>query len=89
MAAVCRVARPGSSHAMTETDPGKLADQLEREADDMERHSDELRQRTEDTSQEWQRKRSDPNVPGAPPPRGEDEDDAPPTGAPSGKGDAD
>jgi len=74
---------------MTETDPGKLAEHLEREADDLEKHSEELGQRTEDASQDWQRKRSDPNVPGAPPPSGEDEDDARPTGAPSGEDDPD
>jgi hypothetical protein len=69
---------------MSETEPGKLADHLEDEADDLEQRRDELAHRTEDAAQEWQRKRSDPNVPGAPPPRG-DEDDEPPTGAPSGK----
>jgi hypothetical protein len=71
---------------MAETDPGKLADHLEREADDLEQQRDKLAQRTEDAAQEWQRKRSDPNVPGAKPPD-EEEADAPPTGAPSGKGD--
>ena len=52
---------------MTETDPGKLADHLEREADELEQHSEELEQQTEDASQDWQRKRADPSVPGAPP----------------------
>ena len=71
---------------MAETDPGKLADHLEEEADDLEQRSEKLEQETKDVAQEWERKRSDPNVPGAPP-RDEDEQDAPPTGAPSGKGD--
>ena len=71
---------------MAETDPEKLADHLEEEADDLKQRSEKLQQETEDVSQDWQRKRSDPGVPGAPQPR-EDEDDAPPTGAPSDKGD--
>ena len=73
---------------MAEKDPDKLADHLEEEADDLERRSEKLEEKTGDVAQEWERKRSDPNVPGAPP-RAEDEEDAPPTGAPSGKGDED
>jgi hypothetical protein len=68
---------------MAETDPGKLADHLEDEADELEQRSTKLKQETEDVAQDWERKRSDPGVPGAPAPEGED--DAPPTGAPSGK----
>jgi len=71
---------------MAEKDPGKLADHLEEEADDLEQRSEKLKEQTKDVAQEWERKRSDPNVPGAQP-RAEDEQDAPPTGAPSGKGD--
>ena len=71
---------------MAETDPEGLADRLEDEAQGLEQRNQELGQQTEDVSQEWERKRSDPAVPGAPPPA-EDEDGAPPTGAPSGKGD--
>jgi hypothetical protein len=73
---------------MVEKDPDKLADDLEAEADDLERRSEKLEKKTEDVAKEWERKRSDPSVPGAPP-RDEDEEDAPPTGAPSGKGDED
>ena len=73
---------------MAETDPGKLADHLEDEADDLEQRSEKLEQQTKDVAQEWERKRSDQSVPGAPP-RAEDEEEAPPTGAPSGKGDED
>jgi hypothetical protein len=73
---------------MAETDPGKLADHLEDEADDLEQRSEKLGEQTDDVAQEWERKRSDPSVPGAQP-REEDEEDAPPTGAPSGKGDED
>ena len=71
---------------MGETDPEGLADRLEDEAHDLEHRNQELGQQTEDVAQEWERKRSDPAVPGAPPPV-EDEDRAPPTGAPTGKGD--
>ncbi|HTX09460.1 MAG TPA: hypothetical protein VME22_12660 [Solirubrobacteraceae bacterium] len=58
---------------MAETDPDRLADELEQEADDLERRSKKLEQRIDEASQEWQHKRTDPNVPGAPPPA-EDED---------------
>jgi hypothetical protein len=73
---------------MVENDPGKLADHLEDQADDLEQRGEKLEEETKDVAQEWERKRSDPSVPGAPP-RPEDEEDAPPTGAPSGKGDED
>ena len=63
---------------MAERDPQDLADHLEQEADDLERHNRDL-------AQEWERKRADPGVPGAPPPASEDEEE-PPTGAPTGKG---
>lgn len=59
---------------MAETDPEKLADKLEQDADDLEQRSDELESRTEDVSQEWERKRADPGVPGAQPPAGDNED---------------
>ena len=71
---------------MPEKDPGKLADHLEQEADDLEQRSEKLGAETENVAQDWERKRADPKVPGARP-RDEDEPDAPPTGAPSGKGD--
>jgi hypothetical protein len=78
---------------MTETDPGELADHFEDEADDLEQRSKKLKERTEDVEQDWERKRSDEGVPGAPPPVGDEEsdedEDEPPTGAPSGKGDKD
>jgi hypothetical protein len=51
---------------MSDPDPQQLADELEREAEAMERHSQELRERTEGVQQDWERKRSDPGVPGAP-----------------------
>ena len=73
---------------MAETDPRRLADHLKTQADDLEQRSEKLGEQTEDVAQDWERKRSDPNVPGAQP-RPEDEEDAPPTGAPSGRGDQD
>jgi hypothetical protein len=71
---------------MAETDPEGLAEELEEKADDMEAASDRLERETEDVAQDWERKRADASVPGAPPPS-EEEQDEPPTGAPSGKGD--
>ena len=73
---------------MTETEPGKLADHLESEADDLEQRSRKLEEQIHEAAQDWQRKRSDPGVPGAPPPAG-DEEGEPPTGALTGEGDED
>ena len=74
---------------MAERDPEELADRLEGEADDMEQRSRKLGEETDETAQEWQRKRADPNVPGAPPPPGDEKDEPTPTGAPTDKGDDD
>jgi hypothetical protein len=63
---------------MAETDPGKLADHLEEQADELEQRGRELGEQTDEAAQEWERKRADPGVPGAPP-RVEGEDNAPPT----------
>lgn len=52
---------------MDETDHDALADQLEAEADKLQQHSDELGQQVQDTRQDWERKRADDGVPGAPP----------------------
>jgi len=52
---------------MADRDPGELADQLEAEADALERHSQKLGQETESVRQDWERKRGDAGVPGAPP----------------------
>jgi chaperonin cofactor prefoldin len=59
---------------MVEKDPDKLADDLEDEADELEERSKKLKEQTEDVAQDWERKRSDESVPGAPPPT-EDEDE--------------
>ena len=69
---------------MAETDPDGLADHFEEEADELEQRSKKLEEETDDVAQDWERKRADESVPGAPP-RTEQEDDSPPTGAPSGK----
>jgi predicted nucleic acid-binding Zn-ribbon protein len=58
---------------MAETDPDRMADELEQEAEELKRRSEELEREAEQVSQEWERKRSDPGVPGAPPP--EDSED--------------
>ncbi len=66
---------------MADTDPGKLADELEDEADDLEQRSRKLAEQTDEAAQDWERKRSDPSVPGAPEPV-EGEEKAPPTDEP-------
>jgi hypothetical protein len=71
---------------MAERDPEELADRLEHEADDMQERTRKLGEDANDVAQEWERKRSDPNVPGAPPPPGEEADEPTPTGAPTDKG---
>jgi hypothetical protein len=49
----------------------KLAEQREREADELRRRSEKLRSEVSDARDDWARKRSDANVPGAPAPEGE------------------
>lgn len=76
----------GASPDRQPPDPQGLADELEQKADDMEQASHRLERETKEVAQDWERKRADDSVPGAPP-RSEDEEGEPPTGAPSGKGD--
>jgi hypothetical protein len=52
----------------SDTDPEKLAEQLEREADELGQRSEELRSEVSDARDDWARKRSDEGVPGAPAP---------------------
>jgi hypothetical protein len=52
---------------MSETDPDELAQQLEREGDELEERSDKLEGGAQEARQDWERKRSDPGVPGANP----------------------
>ena len=60
---------------MMETDSRDLANRLDQEADELEHRNQELGQRTADVAQEWESKRRDPNVPGAPPDDDDDYDD--------------
>jgi hypothetical protein len=71
---------------MGETDPERLADDLGREADELEQRSDKLGEQVGDVAHDWERKRSDPGVPGAPPPAEVEEGPTAPTGTPTGKG---
>jgi hypothetical protein len=52
---------------MDENDPMKLADARQREADDLESRSERLAGEVKETRTDWERKRADDNVPGAPP----------------------
>jgi hypothetical protein len=54
----------------------ELADQMEREGDQMEQRSAELGDEISDVRDDWQRKRADEGVPGAPPPEGQASDEA-------------
>jgi len=64
---------------MSESDHEQIADRLNEESAALERHTGELQGKIDRTKQEWERKRSDPAVPGAQPPeeaeeeRGEDQ----------------
>lgn len=55
---------------MTDEDPGRLADQREREADELARRSDKLKDDVSDVRQDWQQKRASEGVPGAVPEEG-------------------
>jgi hypothetical protein len=57
---------------MTEEDPGRLADQREREADELARRSDKLKDDVAEVRQDWQQKRASEGVPGAVPEADED-----------------
>jgi hypothetical protein len=56
--------------------PEELADQLERDADRMQQRSEELGEKVAEVRQDWERKRGDQGVPGAPPPESEGPDEA-------------
>jgi hypothetical protein len=53
---------------MSERDPQELSQALERETDALAREGEEVKQAVEETREDWERKRRDENVPGAPPP---------------------
>jgi len=54
---------------MEKRDADRLADELEHEAEELEERSRQLGDRAEEVREQWERKRGDPNVPGAPPPK--------------------
>ncbi len=54
-----------------EQDVGKQADALEHQADEMQERAEALGEDADDARQDWERKRRDPNVPGAPQPEEE------------------
>ena len=56
---------------MTERDPHELADALEQQTDALDREGREVQGQIDETREDWQRKRADESVPGAPPPEGE------------------
>ena len=58
---------------MAERDPHRLSEALDRGADELERQSEKLERQVEEARQDWQRKRADESVPGAPPPEAEDD----------------
>ncbi|HEY6775833.1 MAG TPA: hypothetical protein VI122_04925 [Thermoleophilaceae bacterium] len=53
------------------------ADRMEREVERMEEESERVGEEIEDARNEWEAKERDPNVPGAQPPPGEDEESIP------------
>jgi hypothetical protein len=52
----------------TSEDHEGLANELERETEALKREGDKLDQEIADTRTEWEAKRNDPSIPGAPPP---------------------
>jgi hypothetical protein len=58
----------------TSEDHEGLANKLERETEALQRESDKLGQEIADTRTDWEAKRNDPSVPGAPPPPPKEDD---------------
>jgi hypothetical protein len=56
---------------MTDEDPNKLADQLEDELDRLQKHTEHLGGEVAGVRADWESKRADPGVPGAPAPEGD------------------
>jgi hypothetical protein len=50
---------------MSERDPARLADELEREAASLQERTAELEEEVNAVREDWERKRADSNVPGA------------------------
>lgn len=59
---------------MSDRDPERLAERLEREAQELEQRSGELRDRVKGVNEDWQRKRSDQSIPGAPESQGDEDE---------------
>ncbi|HTX29888.1 MAG TPA: hypothetical protein VMD09_00800 [Solirubrobacteraceae bacterium] len=55
---------------MTERDPHELSEELEEKADALEHQGQEVKDAVDETREGWERKRRDDNIPGAPPPEG-------------------
>jgi hypothetical protein len=53
---------------MPDPDPTELADQLEQEADRLQKETERLGDELSSEREDWEHKRSDPSVPGAPAP---------------------
>jgi hypothetical protein len=60
-----------------------LTEQPERELDEMQERSDRLEREIADVREDWERKKGDSSVPGAPPDDVDGADDAPETDYPS------
>jgi hypothetical protein len=60
---------------MAERDPKELSQALEREADELQRQGREVKDAVDEAREDWEHKRRDDNVPGAPPPEGSEADD--------------
>lgn len=60
---------------MAEQDPQELSQALERETDELARDGKEVKEAVKETRQDWERKRRDESVPGAPPPESHEADE--------------
>ncbi|HEY2440453.1 MAG TPA: hypothetical protein VGI07_09490 [Solirubrobacteraceae bacterium] len=58
-------------------DYDRLADELGADADKLEQENKRLEEKISDVRQDWERKRADESVPGAPPPVEDSDHDAP------------
>jgi hypothetical protein len=64
-----------SANRQEEEDPDRRADELDQQADELQERSEHLEERVMEVQREWDRKRSDPSVPGANPPAQEETDE--------------
>jgi hypothetical protein len=72
---------------INEGDPEQLAGKLEQEADELERQSDRVEGEIAETRSDWERKRRDESIAGAPPPERNDEDEGDDEGEGEDEGD--